>query len=121
MKKFLVTLIVIILAVSIGFGVFYLVRDDEVISLKTASLFKDVGEKFEVSLDMKNANSYTTVQVSTSDEGVVKLSDSKVSKKNGKATGSFEAIKGGNAKITFKTNNAKFRNITCVWLCFCYW
>lgn len=113
MKRFLVTLIVIILAVSVGFGVFYLVRDNEVISLKTASLYKDVEEGFEISLDMENPNSYTTVEVISSDESVVKVEDSVVDRKNGLATGTFKALKGGNARITFKTNNAKFRNITC--------
>ena len=113
MKRFLVTLIVIILAVSVGFGVFYLVRDNEVISLKTVSLYKDSGENFEVSLDMENPNSYTTVEVSSSDETVVKVEDSTINRKKGLATGTFKALKGGNARITFKTNNAKFRNITC--------
>jgi len=114
MKKFLVTLVVIVLAVSVGFGVFYLVRDTEVISLGTASLYKDVNDSFEVSLDMKDPNSYTTVEVSSSDNQVLEVVDDvKIDRTKGIATGTFKAVAGGNATITFKTNNAKFRNISC--------
>lgn len=113
MKRFLVTLVVIILAVSVGFGVFYLVKDNEVISLKAHTIYKDAGESFEVNLDMENPNSYTTVTVSSSDENVVKVEGSNIDKKNGVATGTFTAVGGGSAKIVFKTNNAKFRNIGC--------
>lgn len=114
MKKFLVTLIVIILAVSVGFGVFYLVRDTEVISLGTASLYKDIDDSFEVSLDMKDPNSYTTVEVISSDNQVLEvIDDVRIDREKGIATGTFKAVAGGNATITFKTNNAKFRNITC--------
>ncbi len=113
MKRFLVTLVVIILAVSVGFGVFYLVKDNEVISLKAHTIYKDAGESFEVNLDMENPNSYTTVTVSSSDENVVKVENSNIDKKNGVATGTFTAVSGGSAKVVFKTNNAKFRNIGC--------
>jgi hypothetical protein len=113
MKRFLVTLVVIILAVSVGFGVFYLVKDDEKISLKAHTVYKDAGESFELSLDMENPNSYTTIEVKSSDENVVKVIDSEVEKKEGIAKGVFAAVAGGNAKVVFKTNNAKFRNIGC--------
>lgn len=113
MKKFLTTIIVIIVAVSIGFGVFYLVRDNEVISLSRASLYKNINEKFELGLDLKDPNSYTTVEAYSTNDSVVKVvnGDIKVSGKT--ATGQFEAVGGGVAKIVFKTNNAKFRNVSC--------
>jgi len=51
MKKFLVTLVVILIAVSLGFGIFFLVRDNEVISIKSTSLYKDANQTFEIALD----------------------------------------------------------------------
>lgn len=113
MKRFLVTLVVIILAVSVGFGVFYLVKDDEKISLKAHTVYKDAGESFELSLDMENPNSYTTIEVKSSDENVVKVMATEIKEKDGVAKGIFSALAGGNAKVVFKTNNAKFRNIGC--------
>ena len=88
-------------------------KDNEKISLKAQTIYKDAGDPFEITLDMENPNSYTTVTVSSSDETIVKVVDSKIDKKKGVATGTFTAIAGGNAKIVFKTNNAKFRNIGC--------
>ena len=113
MKKFLVTLLVIILAVSVGFGIFYLVKDNEVISLKASTMYKNAGEAFEIGLDMKNPNSYTKISVSSSNENVVKIVNSQIKEKNGVAAATFRAETGGHAKIVFKTNNAKFRNIGC--------
>ena len=113
MKKFLVTLIVIILAVSVGFGIFYLVKDNEVISLKASTMYKNAGDSFEIGLDMKNPNSYTKVTVTSSNENVVKIVNSNIKEKNGVAAATFKAEAGGHAKIVFKTNNAKFRNIGC--------
>lgn len=113
MKKFLTTIIVIIIAVSLGFGVFYLVKDNEVISIKTASLYKNVNEKFSLGLDLQDPNSYTKVEVYSTDENVLKVTSEKVEIDGNTATGEFEAVAGGVAKIVFKTNNVKFRNVTC--------
>ncbi len=113
MKKFLTTIIVIIVAVSIGFGVFYLVKDNEVISLKTASLYKNINEKFELGLDLEDPNSYTTVEVFSTNDSVVKVTNGDIKIKGKTAVGEFEAVGGGVAKVVFKTNNAKFRNVSC--------
>ena len=113
MKKFLTTVLVIIVAVSLGFGVFYLVRDNEVISLKTASLYKNVNEKFELGLDLEDPNSYTKVEVYSTDEKVIEVTNKDIKIIGKTAVGEFKALQGGVAKIVFKTNNAKFRNVSC--------
>ena len=68
MKKFLVYLLVIVLTVSVGFGIFYLVRDNEIISISSASIYKDAGESFTLDIDHQNKKSYTEITV-TSSEG----------------------------------------------------
>lgn len=113
MKKFLTTIIVIIVAVSLGFGVFYLVKDNEVISLKTASLYKNVNESFELGLDLDDPNSYTKVEVYSTDNNVVEVKNQEIKISGKRAVGEFVAKTGGVAKIVFKTNNAKFRNVSC--------
>lgn len=104
MKKFIVYLLVIILAVSLGFAVFYLVRDNEVISISSASIYKDAGEPFQIDVNHQNKKSYTTITVSTSNASVVSYD---------KNTNTFHANAGGVARINFRTTNAKFRNLWC--------
>ena len=108
MKKFLVYLLVIVLTVSVGFGIFYLVRDNEVISISTASIYKDAGESFTLDIDHQNKKSYTEITVTSSDDSIVK---GEYDAKNGqfKAT----AVSGGVARINVRTSNAKFRNLWC--------
>lgn len=104
MKKFIIYLLVIVLAVSLGFAVFYLVRDNEVISISSASIYKDAGEPFQIDVNHQNKKSYTTITVSTSNASVVSYN---------KDTNTFKAEKGGVARINFRTTNAKFRNLWC--------
>lgn len=113
MKKFLAYLLVIVVTVSLGFAVFYLVNDNEVISLSTTSLYKDAGSTFELSLDMKKNNSYTTIEVMSSDEEVIEITDKDINVGKGVAKATFVAKAGGVARVNFRTNNSKFRNLYC--------
>ncbi len=113
MKKFLVYLCVIIVAVSTGFAVFFLVRDNEVISLSTTSLYREAGQKFELSLDISDPNSFTTISLESSNENVLSIENKEIDVKNSVAKASFVAKAGGVSRVNFKTNNSKFRNIYC--------
>lgn len=104
MKRFLVYLLVIVMTVSAGFGIFYLVRDNEVISISSASIYKDVGQKFSIDVDHRNPKSTTTIDISTSDSGIVSYDESE---------NEFTAVSGGVARVNFRTSNVKFRNIWC--------
>lgn len=105
MKKFIIYLLVIVVAVSLGFAVFFLVRDNEVISISSATIYKDAGSKpFTIDVNHQNKKSYTKITISVSNENVVSY-DSK--------NNSFTAVSGGIARINFRTTNAKFRNLWC--------
>lgn len=105
MKKFIVYLLVIVVAVSLGFAVFFLVRDNEVISISSATIYKDAGSQpFTIDVNHTNKKSYTKITISVSDENVVNYDSS---------SNSFSAIAGGVARINFRTTNAKFRNLWC--------
>ena len=105
MKKFIVYLLVIVIAVSLGFAVFFLVRDNEVISISSATIYKDAGSQ-PVTIDVNHYNkkSYTKITVSVSNEDVVSYDS---------ANNNFTAKSGGIARINFRTTNAKFRNLWC--------
>lgn len=106
MKKFVVYLLVIVLVVSLGFGVFYLVRDNEVISISSASIYKDAGEAF--SLDVVHTNKRSDIKVSSSDDNIVSV---RYDKDNTQVLAT--ANTGGVARINVRTTNAKFRNLWC--------
>lgn len=103
MKKFIVYLLVLIIVVSTGFAIFYLVRDNEIISVTQASMYMDKGRTFQIPLNHKNANNSTEISVSTSSDQVVKVL----------GNGSFLAVGGGVARINFRTTNVRFRNLWC--------
>ena len=108
MKKFIVYLLVIVMVVSVGFAVFYLVRDNEVISISSASIYKDVGDKFTLDVDHHNKKSYTEISITSSDDEIV---SGKYDEENGQFNAT--ANKGGVARINVRTSNAKFRNLWC--------
>lgn len=108
MKKFIVYLMVIIVTVSLGFAVFFLVKDNEVISISNASIYKDVGDKFTLDINHEHKKSYTDITVTSSNDEIVK---GKYSEKDGKY--SATAVSGGVARINVRTSNVKFRNLWC--------
>ena len=97
MKKFIVYLLVIILTVSLGFAVFYLVRDNEVISISNASIYKDAGDSFTLDVEHINKKSYTEITISSSDDNIV-------SGNYDADDGQYQATahKGGVARINFQ-------------------
>jgi len=108
MKKFIVYLVVIILTVSLGFAIFYLVRDNEIISISNASIYRDVGDKFTLDVKTVNKKSYTDIKVDSSNHDIVTGSyNSKLEQYNA------EAVSGGVARINVRTSNQKFRNLWC--------
>lgn len=104
MKKFIVYLLVIVMAVSLGFAVFYLVRDDEVISISSASMYKDVDETFTIDVNHQNKKSYTEISISSSNDEIVAYNQE---------SNDFVAKSGGVARINFRTTNSNFRNLWC--------
>ncbi len=114
MKKFLVYLLAIVLVVSMGFAVFYLVRDDEVLSITNTSLYKEVGDDINIGLNTKKVNSYTKINLlySGDTESVREISKN-LNPGKGEVKASLQAISGGSVRINFQTNNSKFRNLYC--------
>lgn len=114
MKKFLVYLLAIILVASMGFAIFYLVRDNEVISITTTSLHKEVGDtNITVALNAKKVKSYTKIELKFDGDDCVKVTDYNLNPDAGQVKAVFTATTGGVARVNFQTNNSKFRNLYC--------
>ena len=105
MKKFLIYLVVILVAVSVGFTVFYLVRDNETISISTSNIYMRDGDKIDdLEIIYENKKSFSDYEVISSDESIASYDKEK---------GLLTAHSGGVATITFRTSNEKFRNLSC--------
>ena len=105
MKKFLIYLVVILVAVSVGFTVFYLVRDNETISISTSNIYMREGETIDdLEILYENKKAFSDYEVFSSNDGIAKYD---------KDRGTLTAVGGGIATITFRTENEKFRNLSC--------
>ena len=105
MKKFLVYLVVILVAVSVGFTVFYLVRDNETISISTSSIYMREGDVIDdLGIVYNNKKSFSDYEVFSSNDNIAKYDKDKKT---------LTGVSGGIATITFRTTNAKFRNLSC--------
>ena len=114
MKKFLVYLLAVVLVAAMGFSVFYLVRDNETLSITNTSLYKEVNDEFSVGLKTKKLKSYTTISLNyAGDEGSVQEISKNLNPSKGQVTAKLKATGGGVVRINFQTNNSKFRNLYC--------
>ena len=104
MKKFLIYLVSILVVVAVGFTVFFCVRDEERISISASTMYVDINDTFKIDVIIENKKSYTTVEVSSEVPSVVSYD---------KDSNTFTAVGGGFARLRFKTNNVKFRNLVC--------
>ena len=105
MKKFLIYLAVILVAVSLGFTVFYLTRNNEKIYISTSSVYMREGDEIDdLSIVWENKKAFSEYEVLSSNEGIAKYD---------KETGKLKAVSGGIATITFRTSSVKFRNLSC--------
>lgn len=105
MKKFLVYLVVILVAVSVGFTVFYLVKDNETISISASSIYMREGDVIDdLGIVYNNKKSFSDYEVFSSNDNIAKYD---------KDRKTLTAVSGGIATITFRTTNEKFRNLSC--------
>ncbi len=105
MKKFLVYLVVIIAVVSVGFTVFYLVKDNEKVSITASSIYLREGDTTdELNIVWERKKAFSDYEVISSNEGIAKYDVH---------TQTLTGISGGIATITFRTSNINFRNLSC--------
>ncbi len=104
MKKFLVYLFTILVAVAIAFTVYFLVRDKEVIALSSTRVYAEVGVPFELDVIYTNKKAFSDFEVTSTDPTIASYN---------KETRMVTPGRGGIAILTFKTTNVKYRNLIC--------
>ena len=108
LQKFLVCLLSVVVAVSLGVTVYYFARSNgETLALSQTECYANVGDQFTISIKQDNGNSNTTLELVSSDTSVVEL----VSKD--KLNYTFKANKAGFAVINLLTNNENFNKVSC--------
>lgn len=114
MKKFLIYLGAIIATVALGTTVFYLVRNNETMSISMNEVYVNTGDEFSIDFNRENGKAYTDIEIvyagGDDDMTVVKINE--VDTENGK-TYTFRAGTAGLTQITFRTSNENFRNMSC--------
>ena len=114
MKKFLVYLLAIVLVAAMGFSIFYLVRDDEVLSITNTALYKEVGDDITIGVNVTKAKSYTKIKLEyAGDTDIIRHVSSNLNPSKGDVTAKLKATGGGTVRVNFQTNNSKFRNLYC--------
>ena len=108
LHKFLICLLSVVVAVSLGVTVYYFARSsNEHLSLSETSLGQNIGDTFDITIIQENANKHTTLELKSSNTDIVEFN-----KKDGlKYT--FKAKAAGVAVITLITSNEEFKNTTC--------
>lgn len=97
MKRFLVFVVVLIVAVSLGATVVYFMRDDEQLVIRSsASMYANVGEDVEVDAELKNAKIGHEITYTSLNPDVLEWNP---------AINKFMALKAGAAVIQVSTNN----------------
>ena len=114
MKKFLIYLGAIVATVALGCTVFYLVRNNETMSISMNEVYVNTGDEFSIDFNRENEKAYTDIEIiyagGEGDMTVVKIDE--VETETGK-TYTFRAGTAGLTQITFRTSNENFRNMSC--------
>ena len=102
MKKFLLFLVIFVSVVSLGLTIYFFAAGNEVISIKSAYIVRDVGETIETEglLEFKNPNEKTTLKYTSSNEEVLSFTD-----------GRFVAKAGGTSQIVINTSNSSYARL----------
>ena len=108
LHKFLICLLSVVVAVSLGVTVYYFARSsNEVLSLSEASLSENLGDEFTITIKQENANKHTTLDLQSKNTDVVEFV-----KKDGLVY-TFKAKSAGTAVISLITSNEEFKNENC--------
>jgi len=110
--KFMIFLAIVVIAVTCGMTVYYLSRVNEVITLNESVVNTNKGEQFTITVERKDAQEGTTVDVVIGDQEVLELTN-KESKEDGSVVFTFSALMAGSTTLTLNTSKEDFNNQNC--------
>ena len=113
LSRFLIFLLVILVAISVGLSIYYFMRNNEIFSFsaddgQSITKYVNVGETFDVTVNRKNPSR---------DEYSLKSLDSNIVKFVGKVDENvfrFSAENGGKTSIQLVTTNKSYKNLSVV-------
>lgn len=109
-KRFMIFLLAVVVAISLGLVVYYFLQDDETLGLNQSSIMVNKGDKFSVEIIHENGRDGTTFELDWDKESGILRCDNLETAKN---KYEFTALAGGTTKLELITNNPKFQNMTC--------
>ena len=104
MKKFLLFLVVIVVAVSLGLTTYYFMRNDETISVDAKEIYCNVGDIItldEIGITIKKPSKKTTFDYNAGGEKVTSLV------KYDEQKGHYNVLSGGETQLIIKTSNSR--------------
>lgn len=104
-KKFLVFVVILIAALSIGMTAYYFLRDNEVIVIKNVEVYANLGdEPFEIEIERRDPKPQTIISFEVADTAIVKQ----------ESTGLFRVLKEGTTEIILVTNKQRIETQKCI-------
>lgn len=103
-KKFLVFVVILIAALSIGMTAYYFLKDDEVIVIKNTSVYANVGETFNIDIERREKKSQTKVSFYIQDTSIISQEKS----------GEFVALSAGQTEVILVTNKERIETQKCI-------
>lgn len=103
-KRFIVFVVVLIAALSIGMTAYYFLRDNETIVIKNVEVYVNKGDTFNIEVERQDPKPQTTISFSIADTNIVTQ----------ETTGEFLAKEAGETEITLITNKQRIETQKCI-------
>ncbi|MBR7091235.1 MAG: hypothetical protein IKC79_02140 [Clostridia bacterium] len=110
--KFMIFLAIAVVAVTCGMTVYYLARVNEVITLNESVVNANKGEQFTVTVERKDAQEDTKIEMVIGDTNVVALANTE-NMENGSVVFTFDALTAGSTSLTLNSSKEEYNNQNC--------
>ena len=110
LNRFLIFLLIVLVAISIGLSIYYFLRNNETFSFdaeegQSITKYVNIGEPFDITV-IRNNPSKDSYSLKSMDESIVKLVE-----KVDENVFRFEAVSGGQTTIQLETTNTAYKNL----------
>ncbi len=103
---FMIFLLAVVVAISLGLIVYYFVQNDETIRFKNSLLKVNADEEIVVEIEHKDARKGTTIELESYDDKVLTYNK----EKSTQTRWVFNAIAGGETEVVLKTNSSNYKS-----------
>ena len=107
-KRFIVFLLAVVVAISLGLLVYYFLQDDETLGLDKSVVTINKGDTFTLTIIHENPNNFTEYSL-VWDNSILECDNEETAD----TVYEFTALAGGATQISLETTNAKYQNMYC--------